>query len=350
MIFNIKKFARKSLLDLKPYKSAREEYVRENINIILLDANESPYNSKTNRYPDPLQIDLKEKISKWKKIPIMNIYLSNGSDEFISQSILGFCEPGIDHIIVSSPTFLMYSVSANLHGVEVKDISLMSDFELNVKEILKQSNNNSKIIFIARPNNPTGNSFKESDIIKIIENFPGLVIVDEAYIEFSTQKSFINYLNKYPNLIVCQTFSKAQGMAGARVGMTFAHKDIISFLNQLKAPYNLNTLSQNEAINKIKNQDKVLLKIKATLKEREDLEVKMKKIQFIKKIYKSDANFFLIKVDNSSKRYDQLINKGIVVRNSSKNFNCTNTLRVTVGSEKENILLIKAMKEIDITQ
>jgi len=350
MTFNIKKFARKSLLDLKPYKSAREEYVRENKNIILLDANESPYKSITNRYPDPLQIELKEKISKWKKISINNIYLSNGSDEFISQSILGFCEPDMDHIIVTSPTFLMYKVSANLHGVEVKDIPLLNDFELNVDEIIKQSNNNSKIIFIARPNNPTGNSYRENDLIKIIENFPGLVIVDEAYIEYSKQKSFINYMSKYPNLIVCQTFSKAQGMAGARVGMAIAHDEVISFLNQLKAPYNLNTLSQKEAINKIKSQNKVLLKTKTVLKERDVLEFKMKKIHFIKKIYKSDANFFLLKVDNSSKRYMQLIDKGIVVRNSSKNLNCLNTLRVTVGTSKENILLIKAMKEIDKVQ
>ena len=347
MIFNIKKFARKLLLDLKPYKSAREEYVRDNKNMVLLDANESPYKSLTNRYPDPLQIELKEKISKWKRISINKIYLSNGSDEFISQSILGFCEPGLDHIIITSPTFLMYKVSANLHGVEVKDIPLLNDFELNVSEIIKKSNNNSKILFIARPNNPTGNSYQEKDLKNILENFSGLVIVDEAYIEYSKQKSFINYLNKYPNLIVCQTFSKAQGMAGARVGMAFAHEEIISFLNQLKAPYNINTLSQKEAISKIKSQNKVLLKTRAILKERDVLEYKMKKIHFIEKIYTSDANFFLLKVDDSSKRYKQLIDKGIVVRNSSKNLNCTNTLRVTVGTSKENIMLIKAMKEID---
>ena len=208
-------------------------------------------------------------------------------------------------------------------------------------------NNKSKILFIARPNNPTGNSYQEKDLKNILENFSGLVIVDEAYIEYSKQKSFISYLNKYPNLIVCQTFSKAQGMAGARLGMAFAHEEIISFLNQLKAPYNINTLSQKEAISKIKSQNKVLLKTRAILKERDVLEYKMKKIHFIKKIYTSDANFFLLKVDDSSKRYKQLIDKGIVVRNSSKNLNCTNTLRVTVGTSKENIMLIKAMKEID---
>lgn len=347
MTFNIKKFARKSLLDLKPYKSAREEYVSKNKNVILLDANESPYKSSTNRYPDPFQVDLKKRISLWKSIPFENIYISNGSDEFISQVILGFCEPGIDNIVISSPTFLMYSVSANLHGVEINDIPLSKKFELNVDKIITKSSINSKIIFVANPNNPTGNSFDNKDLIRIIKNFPGLIVIDEAYIEFSEKKSLINYIKKYPKLIISQTFSKAQGMAGARVGMTFAHKEIINFLNQIKAPYNLNTLSQKVIINKINKQNKVLSKIKITLEERKILEIKMRKINFIKKIYQSDANFILIKVDNSYNRYKQLINKGIVVRDSSKNINCNNTLRITVGKPKENYLLIKSMQEID---
>jgi histidinol-phosphate aminotransferase len=347
MTFNVNKFARKSLLNLKPYKSAREEYASNNKNIILLDANESPYKSEINRYPDPLQVDLKKRISRWKNIPKENIYLSNGSDEFISQVILGFCEPGKDHIIISSPTFLMYSVSANLHGIEINDIHLSKKFELNVDKIITQSNKNSKIIFLASPNNPTGNSFKKKDLIRIIENFPGLIIIDEAYVEFSEDKTLINYIKKYSKLIICQTFSKAQGMAGARVGMTFAHKDIINFLNQIKAPYNLNTLSQKAIMNRINQQNKVLLKIKIILKERKILERKMKKISFIKKIYKTDANFILIKVDNSYSRYNQLIKKGIVVRDSSKNINCNNTLRITIGKPKENYVLIKSMQEID---
>jgi histidinol-phosphate aminotransferase len=345
--FKLDKYARKSLISLKSYKSAREECLNNDRKMILLDANENPFDSETNRYPDPMQLVLKKNISKWKKVPIENIYLSNGSDEFISQFIFGFCEPGIDKIIINPPTFLIYRSYAELHGIDVFEIPLIDDFQLNVIDILKTNKLNFKIIFIPSPNNPTGNSFSENDLLKIIQNFNGLVVLDEAYIEFSKNGSLVSLIKKYPNLIVCQTFSKAQGMAGSRLGMAFANHEIINFLNQIKAPYNLNTLSQKRAIERLQNQKVIKSQVKIIISERVMIKKEFNKIKFIKLCYPTDANFFLIKVDNSKLRYIQLLDKGIVVRDSSKNLFCDNTLRITIGTPKENKILIHAMRQID---
>ena len=281
----INRFFRESLLKIRPYKSAREDYVNEGLDMIFLDANESPFASSCNRYPDPMQLKLKNIIASWKNITPDQLYLSNGSDEFISQVIMACCEPGEDHIIILPPTFGMYKVSALTLGIEVKEVPLKADFNLDTKAILNAVNEKSKIIFIPTPNNPTANSFNFKDIITIIREFPGLVVVDEAYIEFTNTTTFIKSLNKFSNLIVCQTFSKAQGMAGARLGMAFAHREFIAYINRIKAPYNLNSLTLNAAIERLKEQDQVQKQVNVLIKERKHLEMSFKKISFISNVY-----------------------------------------------------------------
>ena len=340
-------YFRKSLLKLKPYQSAREEFINDGRKMILLDANENPFETSVNRYPDPLQMELKSQIAIWRKVGLEQIYLSNGSDEFISQIVMGSCEPGIDHIVLVPPTFGMYKVAAATFGVGVKEIPLTSEFQLDVPSILTAINEESKLLFIPNPNNPTGNSFNSNDIKTLIENFKGLVVIDEAYVEFAKNSSILPLLNNYPNLIVCQTFSKAQGMAGTRLGMAFAHNKLISFLNRIKAPYNINSLTLNAVLRKLKEQDEVKEQVANLLKERALLEAALKKVQWVEKCFPSDANFLLIRVDNSIHRYKQLIDAGIVVRNSSKSLGCENTLRISVGTPKENNILIEALQSLD---
>ena len=340
-------YFRKSLLKLKPYQSAREEFINDGRKMILLDANENPFETSVNRYPDPLQMELKSQIAIWRKVGLEQIYLSNGSDEFISQIVMGSCEPGMDHIVIVPPTFGMYKVAAATFGVSVKEIPLTSEFQLDVPSILTAINEESKLLFIPNPNNPTGNSFNSNDIKTLIENFKGLVVIDEAYVEFAKNSSILPLLNNYPNLIVCQTFSKAQGMAGTRLGMAFAHNKLISFLNRIKAPYNINSLTLNAVLRKLKEQDEVKEQVANLLKERALLEAALKKVQWVEKCFPSDANFLLIRVDNSIHRYKQLIVAGIVVRNSSKSLGCENTLRISVGTPKENNILIEALQSLD---
>lgn len=344
---DIQRFFRKSLLEISPYKSAREEYNDEGRDMILLDANESPFSSTTNRYPDPMQSDLKEEIASWKNVESDQLYLSNGSDEFISQIIVACCEPGRDHIITLPPTFGMYKVSARIHGVEVKEVPLNQDFQLNTSAILESADEKSKIIFIPTPNNPTANSFEYIAIKKIIEEFPGLVVVDEAYIEFTNKESLTKLLSKYSNLIVCQTFSKAQGMAGIRLGMAFAQAELIKYINRIKAPYNLNSLTIEVAFKRLREQDQIRKNVNYLIRERKRIEKLLNEISFIKKIYPSDANFVLVVVDNSDLRYKQLLDLNIVVRNASKNLDCENTLRISIGLVKENNALITALHKME---
>ncbi len=348
MKFDYKKYIRTHLLSLTPYQSARHEFTADGREMILLDANENPFASEVNRYPDPLQTDLKEQIAEWKGVGVDQLYLSNGSDEFISNVIMGCCEPGQDHIVIVPPTFGMYKVSATMHGVGVVEVPLTDAFQLDVTAILNTLTASSKIIFIPTPNNPTANSFDLNAIKELLENFDGLVVVDEAYAEFSTNPSIIPWLKDYPNLMVSQTFSKAQGMAGARLGMAFAHSDFIHFFNRIKAPYNINSLTINAALKRLKEQDKVGEQVQLLLYERRRLEEVFDAIPFIKQCFPSDANFILIRVDNSGLRYQQLIDCGIVVRNPSKNLNCENTLRISVGLPEENNLLIDALKSLSI--
>ena len=344
---DIQRFFRKSLLEISPYKSAREEYIDEGRDMILLDANESPFSSTTNRYPDPMQSDLKEEIASWKNVESDQLYLSNGSDEFISQIIVACCEPGKDHIITLPPTFGMYKVSARIHGVEVKEVPLNQDFQLNTSAILESADEKSKIIFIPTPNNPTANSFEYKAIKKIIKEFPGLVVVDEAYIEFTDKESLTKLLSKYSNLIICQTFSKAQGMAGIRLGMAFAQAELIKYINRIKAPYNLNSLTIEAAFKRLRDQDKIRKNVNYLIRERKRIEKLLNEISFIKKIYPSDANFVLVGVDNSDLRYKQLLDLNIVVRNTSKNLACENTLRISIGLVKENNALITALHKME---
>ena len=347
MKFDIQRFFRKSLLEISPYKSAREEYIDEGRDMILLDANESPFSSTTNRYPDPMQSDLKEEIASWKNVESDQLYLSNGSDEFISQIIVSCCEPGRDHIITLPPTFGMYKVSARIHGVEVKEVPLNQDFQLNTSAILESADEKSKIIFIPTPNNPTANSFEYVAIKKIIEEFPGLVVVDEAYIEFTDKESLIKLLSKYSNLIICQTFSKAQGMAGIRLGMAFAQAELINCINRIKAPYNLNSLTIEAAFKRLREQDQIRKNVNYLIRERKRIVKLLNEISFIRKIYPSDANFVLVLVDNSDLRYKQLLDLNIVVRNASKNLACENTLRISIGLVKENNALITALHKME---
>ena len=344
---DIQRFFRKSLLEISPYKSAREEYIDEGRDMILLDANESPFSSTTNRYPDPMQSDLKEEIASWKNVESDQLYLSNGSDEFISQIIVACCEPGRDHIITLPPTFGMYKVSARIHGVEVKEVPLNQDFQLNTSAILESADEKSKVIFIPTPNNPTANSFEYKAIKKIIEEFPGLVVVDEAYIEFTDKESLTKLLSKYSNLIICQTFSKAQGMAGIRLGMAFAQAELIKYINRIKAPYNLNSLTIEAAFKRLREQDQIRKNVNYLIRERKRIEKLLNEISFIKKIYPSDANFVLVLVDNSDLRYKQLLDLNIVVRNTSKNLACENTLRISIGLVKENNALITALQKME---
>lgn len=346
MIFDFKKYIRSQLLTLTSYQSARQEFEGDGRSMILLDANENPFASEVNRYPDPMQRELKQEIANWKGVEENQLYLCNGSDEFISNVIMSCCEPGKDSIMIVPPTFGMYKVSAKTYGVEIQEVPLTTTFQLDVDSILERADERSKIIFIPTPNNPTGNNFDLDSIAQIIQGFPGLVVVDEAYVEFSSNPSVIPWLSKYPNLMVCQTFSKAQGMAGARLGMAFAHPDFISFFNRIKAPYNINSLTINAALKRLKEQNIVKEQVQLLVAERQRLEKAFASIPCIEKWYPSDANFLLVRFDESSLRYKQLLEKGIVVRNPSKNLNCENTLRISVGLPEENNHLIEVLSNL----
>lgn len=346
-IEHIKTLARRIITDLKPFQSAREEFIAEDRKMILLDANENPNETEFNRYPDPMQLNLKTCISEIKEVSINQIFLSNGSDEVFSQLIQVFCEPRKDNVIILPPTFGMYKICATINGIAVKEVPLNLNFGLNIEKIIKTKDLNSKMIFVPSPNNPTGNCFSLNDIELILNNFDGLVVLDEAYVEFSKNNSFLPRLNKFMNLIVTQTFSKAQGMAGARLGMTFAHPEIIKLLNKLKTPYNINSLTQQAIINRLTQQVKVENEVKILLIEKDRLSLNFKKIKYIKKVFPSNANFILIRVDDSTKRYKELLKRGIVVRNTSNQLGCKNTLRISVGTKKENNALINALSDMD---
>ena len=344
---NIDALTRPTIQAMQAYRSARSEFVASDREMILLDANENPFETGLNRYPDPMQTELKERVAKVKAVAPSHIFLGNGSDELINLLMVAFCEPKEDEILLVPPTFGMYQVSANLNGVACAEVPLISGFQLNVSEILAQATDRTKMIFIPTPNNPTGNRFPMKDIKAIVAGFPGLVVVDEAYAEFSPGETAIDWLADYHNVVVLQTFSKAQGLAGARVGMAFAHPDIIGVLNKIKAPYNLNVLSQQAVFDRLDNADAVANEVQLMLKEKKVLVTKIQKIRLVKEIFPSDANFILIRVDDSQLRYKQLIDKGIVVRNSSNQYACENTLRISIGTAAQNKALIAAFKTMD---
>ena len=339
--------ARKEILKLIPYNSARDEFSSDQKKMIMMDANENPFENGLNRYPDPMQKKLKKRIAESKKISPNQIYLGNGSDDIINQLIIAFCKPNVDSIIICPPTFGMYEVHANLNLIKSLKVPLNINFELEEENILLAIQKNTKFIFIPNPNNPTGNSFSNEKIKKLIVNFKGIVVVDEAYFEFYDGDSFLSMIKKYKNLVVVQTFSKGQGLAGVRLGMCFANKHIIEILNKIKAPYNINSLTINTVLTKLEEQGVVYQQVNEIIEEKTRLLEEIKNVKFIKKIYKSDANFFMIKVDNGTRRYEQLLKLGIVVRNTSKNHNCKNTLRITVGKKNENNVLIKSLYKME---
>jgi len=345
--FNIADVIRPNIAKLKAYSSARDEFTESTSEMIFLDANENPFQNGVNRYPDPKQQSVKELWSEIKGISINQILLGNGSDEVLDLIFRAFCEPKEDNVILLPPTYGMYGVLAALNNIDTKEVLLSDLFDIRVKETLEIVDENSKILFLCTPNNPSGNSFSKNKVQEIIENFNGLVVVDEAYIDFSSQQSWLEELDKYPNLIITQTLSKAFGMAGIRLGVCYASEEIIEVLNRIKPPYNVNELTQQRAKERLLKMEEVQSEIALILEERSKLEKALTTVSFVSKIYPSDANFILIKVDDADKRYNQLIEKGIVIRNRTTQPLCENTLRLTVGTEKENEKLMSAFLAIE---
>ena len=345
--FNINSLVRENVARLVPYSSARDEFTDSDKEMIFLDANENPFENGLNRYPDPQQRKVKTLLAKLKGVKQENILLGNGSDEVLDLIIRAFCEPSEDNVITLPPTYGMYKVLAEINKIENRKVMLTSDFQLNNETIIASMDDNSKILFICSPNNPTGNVFKANDIEKLLESFKGLVVLDEAYIDFSTNESWLTKIEKFPNLIVTQTLSKAYGLAGIRLGICYASPAIIAILNKIKPPYNVNELTQQRALKILLNRNKLISEIDLLRKERDKLLKVLLQIKFIQYIYPTDANFVLIKVDDANRRYNQLLKKGIVVRNRTTQPRCENTLRLTIGTSKENEMLIKTLKEIE---
>jgi histidinol-phosphate aminotransferase len=346
---NIESLVRENIKNLKPYSSARSEF-RGNADVFL-DANENSYGSPLdedfNRYPDPLQWKLKQEISKIKGIPPQNIFIGNGSDEVIDIAFRIFCEPKIDNILICPPTYGMYKVCANINDVEVREVLLTKDFQLNVEGILSIVDEHTKLLFLCSPNNPTGNNFARRDIEFLLNNFSGIVVIDEAYINFSNQKPFLQELTTYKNLIVMHTLSKAWGLAGLRLGLGFASELIIDLFNKVKPPYNINGSSQLLGIKALEKISEVNQNIKNIVKERSLLEKELEQFDFIKIIYPSDSNFILIKVDDANKLYHYLLMNRIIVRNRSNEPLCENCVRVTIGTQAENEKLLNALKNYE---
>lgn len=342
----IQDLIRDNIKALKPYSSARDEYKDASSNMVFLDANENPYNNGVNRYPDPQQSNLKNVLAQQKGISKDNILLGNGSDEVLDLILRVFCEPNKDKIITLPPTYGMYEVLANVNAVDVIKINLSESFQPKVDDILNSADQFSKILFLCSPNNPSGNSFNIKNVERLLLNFNGIVVIDEAYIDFSDQKSWLSRLEEFPNLIITQTLSKAYGLAGIRLGICFASKEIISVLNKIKPPYNINELTQQKALERLSIPEDVKNEIQNILQQRNWLAEKLKNIAFVEIIYPSDANFVLVKVDNAIKRYDQLIQKGIVVRNRTNQPGCENCLRFTIGTKTENEKLITTLKTL----
>jgi histidinol-phosphate aminotransferase len=314
---------------------------------VFLDANENPFNGPYNRYPDPLQESLKERLSEVKNVPAENIFLGNGSDEAIDLVYRCFCEPKKDNVVAICPTYGMYEVCANINDVEYRNVMLDENYQITAEKLLAACDANTKAIWICSPNNPTGNDINNEEIEKVIENFDGIVIVDEAYIDFSKQKSFSRYINsETSNVIVLQTMSKAWGSAAIRLGMAFAKKEIIAIFNKVKYPYNVNLLTQEQAMKRLKDTQPVEQWVNILLQERERTMEAFGELPICEKIYPTDANFFLAKVKDAQKTYDYLVDKGIIVRNRTRISLCNNCLRVTIGTREENNELLGALRDM----
>jgi histidinol-phosphate aminotransferase len=332
---------------MSAYSSARDEFNADSEDYLFLDANENPFSSDYNRYPDPYQHKLKAAISEIKQIPKENILLGNGSDEVLDLIFRAFCEPKEDEIITMPPTYGMYQVLANLNDIKAVNVPLKEEFQIDVSSVFSSINKHTKLIFICSPNNPSGNLLQINDIKTILDEFSGLVVIDEAYIDFAANSSFISELNDFPNLIITQTFSKALAHAGIRVGMCFASERIISVLNKIKPPYNINQLSQKKALEVVQNFENYLFQVEIVKSEREILSEQFKHITWIEHIYPSQSNFLLCKVDNANYRYKQLLEQKIVVRNRTNQHLCENCLRFTVGTPEQNQTLLKVLKQLN---
>lgn len=344
-MFNLSDLIRPNIRDLVPYSSARDEFKGEAR--IFLDANEnslgSPLTKWYNRYPDPMQWAVKEKLSVIKGVAPQNIFLGNGSDECIDILLRAFCEPAVDNIIIVPPTYGMYEVSANINNVKVKKVPLTAGFQLDLPALEEAVDDNTKMIFLCSPNNPTGNSLIREDVEMLLNNYFGIVVMDEAYINFSRQRSYVQELEDYPNLVVLQTLSKAWGLAALRVGMAFASESIINVMNKIKPPYNINQASQELALKALDEVEQVNEMIRILVQERTRLEQELPNLPVVEHVYPSDANFLLVKVKDAKGLYQKLLNKGIVVRDRSNVILCDDCLRITVGTEKENTELLDAL-------
>ena len=349
MSFNLENITRENIKGLKPYSSARDEYVSDGSEMIFLDANENPYENGVDRYPDPQQRSLKAVLASQKGIAQENLLLGNGSDEVLDLLFRAFCEPKEDNIISLPPTYGMYKVLSGINAIENREVLLTDAFQPDVKATLEAVDAYSKILFICSPNNPTGNNISEEIIIQLLQAFKGLVVIDEAYIDFSSNESWVKRIADFPNLIVTQTLSKAYGMAGVRLGICIASEEIIAVINKIKPPYNVNGLTQLKALERVLATSIVANEVSEILKERSKLISALESVTFVETIYKTDANFVLAKVDDANKRYEQLLGKGIVIRNRTTQPLCENTLRFTVGTVEENEKLIQMLKKIPIS-
>ncbi|SFR84922.1 histidinol-phosphate transaminase [Maribacter stanieri] len=346
MSFNLDNITRENVKGLNPYSSARDEYVSDGSTMVFLDANENPFENGVNRYPDPQQRGLKTILAEQKGIKEENILLGNGSDEVLDLLFRAFCEPKVDNIITLPPTYGMYKVLSGINMVKNREVLLTNDFQPNVSEIKKAIDEHTKLLFICSPNNPTGNSFSTKIIDELLNSFNGLVVIDEAYVDFSSEESWMSKLGDYPNVVITQTLSKAYGMAGIRLGICIASAEIITVLNKIKPPYNVNQLTQEKATERVLNQQAVKNEINEILVERKKLVNALKTVSFVEVIHDTDANFVLAKVDDATLRYNQLLAKGIVVRNRTTQPLCENTLRFTVGTSEENNIVITALKAL----
>ncbi|MBL0134052.1 MAG: histidinol-phosphate transaminase [Chitinophagaceae bacterium] len=345
-MFNLNELLRENIKKLVPYSSARDEFKGEAS--VFLDANENSFGSPLtkwyNRYPDPLQWKVKEKLEMIKSVPANQIFLGNGSDECIDILIRAFCEPGVDNVLICPPTYGMYQVSADINDVEVKKVPLTDDFQLDLPAIEAGIDDNTKIIFLCSPNNPTGNSLAKEDIEALLNNYFGLVVIDEAYINFSRYRSFTQELKDYPQLVILQTLSKAWGLAALRVGMAFSSEEIIAVMNKIKPPYNINQASQELVLQALEEVGQVNDMIRIIVEERELLKTSLEALPVVKHIYPSDANFILVRVTDAKALYQELLTKGIVVRDRSSVILCEGCLRITIGTPAENKKLLEAIK------
>ncbi len=341
---NLGVLLRKNIANLKPYSSARDEF--SGSASVFLDANENPYDTGYNRYPDPYQQEVKKRIAEIKGVQLNQIFLGNGSDEPIDLLYRAFCNPGIDNSIIMEPSYGMYTVSADINDIEIRKVLLNDDYQIEASKLLAVADDKSKLLFLCSPNNPTANSLDRDEIVKVIKGFNGIVIVDEAYIDFAPGTTLLADLDKYPNLVVLQTFSKAWGLAGIRLGIAFASPEIIRILSKIKYPYNINQLTQQRVMQSLQNVEEKESWVKTIIAERGKLAEELKKLSFVQKVYPSNANFLLVKMDTAREKFEYLMNEGVIVRDRSKVALCEGSLRITVGSPEENKSLIEVLSKL----